>query len=118
MTSSNAYTGSQSVRENTLVKSHAYCQQSFSQHTSYISRLLSFSQHLTVAIMHTLMGHIVYVYYRKEIRSEFITMRSSLGHHCRTRRNIPGLSERRPRFLREPVHRLPTGSTTDSHSMY
>lgn len=41
MTSSNAYTGSQSVRENTLVKSHAYCQQSFSQHTSYISRLLS-----------------------------------------------------------------------------
>lgn len=105
MTSSNAYTGSQSVRENTLVKSHAYCQQSF-------------SQHLTVAIMHTLMGHIVYVYYRKEIRSEFITMRSSLGHHCRTRRNIPGLSERRPRFLREPVHRLPTGSKTDSHSMY
>lgn len=50
------------------------------------------------------------IFYKEQIGSEFITMRSSRGPHLRTQRNIPWLWERRPRFLRGPGHRLPTGS--------
>lgn len=67
--------------------------------------------------MYILMGYIVYVYYRKEIRFEFIIMRSSLGYYCRIRRNILGLLERRLRFLRELVYRFFIGFIIDSYSM-